>query len=151
MADRYNPHEIEPKWQKAWEDAGLHNTTEDPDRPKWYALTMLPYTSGDLHAGHWYAMAPSDAAARWRRMNGYNVFFPIGFIKLLSVQLGIIIILSLSTSLSTSAWDIFSPTGTRAAAWEYKSASIDLQNFTSGLFFIAPSFTATSGYRSWML
>jgi leucyl-tRNA synthetase len=79
MADKYNPAEIEPKWQAAWEEAGLYDTVEDPDRPKWYALTMLPYPSGDLHTGHWYAFTPSDAAARWRRMNGYNVFFPPGF------------------------------------------------------------------------
>ncbi|MDR7598029.1 MAG: leucine--tRNA ligase, partial [Armatimonadota bacterium] len=49
------------------------------DRPKFYFLTMYPYPSGDLHIGHWYAMAPSDAAARYRRMRGYNVLFPIGF------------------------------------------------------------------------
>ncbi|MEM7538048.1 MAG: leucine--tRNA ligase [Chloroflexota bacterium] len=71
--------EIEPKWQNAWEEQGLYNTVEDPDRPKWYALTMLPYPSGDLHTGHWYAFTPSDSAARYRRMNGYNVFFPPGF------------------------------------------------------------------------
>ncbi|HXF62381.1 MAG TPA: leucine--tRNA ligase, partial [Caldilineaceae bacterium] len=76
---RYNPQEIEPKWQAAWEQQGLYVTREDPTRPKWYALTMLPYPSGDLHTGHWYAFTPSDAAARFRRMNGYNVFFPIGF------------------------------------------------------------------------
>ncbi len=40
---------------------------------------MLPYPSGDLHTGHWYAFTPSDAGARYRRMKGYNVFFPIGF------------------------------------------------------------------------
>ena len=42
-------------------------------------MTMLPYPSGDLHIGHWYAMAPSDARARYLRMNGYNVLFPMGF------------------------------------------------------------------------
>jgi leucyl-tRNA synthetase len=79
MSTRYNPQQIEPKWQAAWEEQGLHATHEDPARPKWYALTMLPYPSGDLHSGHWYAFTPSDAAARFRRMHGYNVFFPIGF------------------------------------------------------------------------
>ena len=79
MSDRYMHNEIETKWQAIWEEQGLYDTVEDPDRPKWYALTMLPYTSGDLHTGHWYAMTPSDAAARFRRMSGYNVFFPIGF------------------------------------------------------------------------
>ncbi len=78
-ADVYSPQEIEKKWQKRWEETGLYRTVEDPSRPKHYALTMLPYTSGDLHIGHWYAMAPSDAKARFMRMKGYNVFFPIGF------------------------------------------------------------------------
>ena len=79
MSEKYTPQEIEPKWQAAWEAVGQHDTVEDPSRPKWYALTMLPYPSGDLHTGHWYAMTPSDAGARYRRMNGYNVFFPPGF------------------------------------------------------------------------
>ena len=79
MSDKYTPQEIEPKWQAAWEAAGQHDTVEKPGQPKWYALTMLPYPSGDLHTGHWYAMTPSDAGARYRRMQGYNVFFPIGF------------------------------------------------------------------------
>jgi len=76
---KYQPQMIEAKWQKKWEETGLYRTVEDPTRPKYYALTMLPYTSGDLHIGHWYAMAPSDARARFMRMNGYNVFFPVGF------------------------------------------------------------------------
>ncbi len=79
MSSKYMPSQIEPKWQKTWEDQDLYATVEDPNRPKWYALTMLPYPSGDLHTGHWYAMTPSDARARFYRMNGYNVFFPIGF------------------------------------------------------------------------
>ncbi|HEX6030589.1 MAG TPA: leucine--tRNA ligase [Tepidiformaceae bacterium] len=79
MADRYEPHVIEEKWRARWEaDKLFHAPDEDP-RPKWYALTMFPYPSGDLHTGHWYAMAPSDAAARYRRMLGYNVMFPMGF------------------------------------------------------------------------
>ncbi len=78
-AARYAPREIEHKWQARWEADGLYLTRDDDPRPKWYALTMLPYTSGDLHVGHWYAMAPSDAAARFKRMHGYNVLFPMGF------------------------------------------------------------------------
>ncbi len=77
--DKYIPQEIEPKWQQRWEADGLYRTIEDPDKKKFYFLTMLPYPSGDLHIGHWYAMTPSDAAARYKRMSGYNVFFPIGF------------------------------------------------------------------------
>ncbi len=80
MADRYVPQDIEPKWRKRWEESGLYATREDPSRPKYYFLTMLPYPSADyLHIGHWYVMAPSDARARYTRMKGYNVFFPIGF------------------------------------------------------------------------
>jgi leucyl-tRNA synthetase len=79
MSERYSPAMVEPKWQAIWAEQELYKTVEDPTRPKWYALTMLPYPSGDLHTGHWYAYTPSDAAARFRRMNGYNVFFPIGF------------------------------------------------------------------------
>ena len=75
----YRPDELEPRWQARWERDGLYRAIIDKRRPKHYALTMLPYTSGDLHFGHWYPMAPSDARARFKRMNGYNVLFPIGF------------------------------------------------------------------------
>ncbi|MCC7353810.1 MAG: leucine--tRNA ligase [Anaerolineae bacterium] len=79
MAEKYIPQQIEKKWQERWEAEGLYATREDPRKEKFYFLTMLPYPSGDLHIGHWYAMTPSDAAARYKRMRGYNVFFPIGF------------------------------------------------------------------------
>jgi len=79
MNDRYDPSIIEPKWQQQWEADRLYRRDDASDKPKWYFLTMLPYPSGDLHTGHWYAMSPSDAAARFKRMNGYNVWFPIGF------------------------------------------------------------------------
>jgi leucyl-tRNA synthetase len=79
MATNYDPSEIEPRWQARWEADGLYHADIDPSMPKHYALTMLPYPSGDLHIGHWYIMTPSDARARWLRMNGYNVMFPIGF------------------------------------------------------------------------
>jgi leucyl-tRNA synthetase len=79
VASGYNPQEIEKKWQQKWAEDGLYEVTEDSSRPKWYALTMFPYTSGDLHIGHWYAMAPSDVHARFKRMQGYNVLHPMGF------------------------------------------------------------------------
>ncbi|MGA9351550.1 MAG: leucine--tRNA ligase [Anaerolineae bacterium] len=80
MTDKYIPQQIESKWQERWEDDGLYRTVEDQTRPKYYFLTMLPYPSADyLHIGHWYVMAPSDARARYIRMKGYNVFYPIGF------------------------------------------------------------------------
>jgi len=75
----YVPIQIEPKWQAKWEADGLYQSDIDPQRPKHYALTMLPYPSGDLHIGHWYAMTPPDARARFMRMQGYNVLFPMGF------------------------------------------------------------------------
>ena len=74
------PGSIEPRWQARWAELGLHDTDlVDDTRPKYYMLTMYPYPSGDLHIGHWYIVTPSDALARFRRMHGYNVFFPIGF------------------------------------------------------------------------
>jgi len=79
MTDVYNPQEIEQKWQERWEKDGLYRSVVDTDKPKHYALTMLPYPSGDLHIGHWYAMTPPDARARYMRMRGYNVLFPMGF------------------------------------------------------------------------
>ncbi len=79
MADRYVPRQIESKWQQRWEHDALYRARDDDPRPKWYALTMFPYTSGNLHIGHWFAMAPSDAQARYFRMRGYNVMFPMGF------------------------------------------------------------------------
>ena len=78
-ASRYNPQEIERKWQDKWAKDRLYEVREDDPRPKFYALTMFPYTSGDLHIGHWYAMAPSDVFARYKMMQGFNVLHPVGF------------------------------------------------------------------------
>jgi len=75
----FNPQVFEPKWQKKWEADRLYRAVIDNSKPKHYALTMLPYPSGDLHIGHWYAMIPPDARARYMRMKGYNVMFPMGF------------------------------------------------------------------------
>ena len=79
MPEPYNPREIEPKWQQKWEHDELYKAVIDETRPKFYALTMLPYPSGDIHIGHWYAMAPSDVRARFKRMQRFNVMFPMGF------------------------------------------------------------------------
>ncbi len=75
----YDPGTIERHWQERWEADGLYRASVDWSQPKHYAVTMLPYPSGDIHIGHWYAMTPSDARARFKRMQGFNVLFPMGF------------------------------------------------------------------------
>ena len=75
----FNPKAFETKWQDKWEADGLYHADIDNSKPKFYALTMLPYPSGDLHIGHWYSMTPPDARARFMRMRGFNVMFPMGF------------------------------------------------------------------------
>jgi leucyl-tRNA synthetase len=75
----FTPSAFEQKWQKKWEEDKLYRALIDESRPKHYALTMLPYPSGDLHIGHWFSMIPPDARARFKRMQGYNVMFPMGF------------------------------------------------------------------------
>ena len=79
MPDQYNPQALELKWQQRWEEEDLYRTRDDDPRPKFFFLTMYPYPSGDLHTGHWYAFAVPDARARYLRMRGNNVLFPIGF------------------------------------------------------------------------
>ncbi len=77
---RYIPSDIERKWQSKWESDGIYNAEDHVEGKKnYYALTMFPYPSGDLHMGHWYAYAPADAYARFKRMQGYNVMHPQGF------------------------------------------------------------------------
>ena len=80
--ERYDPADLAAKWRARWE-AETGPTAADrlpePGRRKHYALTMFPYPSGDLHIGHWYAMVPADAHARYRRMQGDDVIFPMGF------------------------------------------------------------------------
>ena len=77
--ERYTPAAIEEKWRERWASSGLHNTPDVSDKPNFYFLTMFPYPSGEIHVGHWYAFAPPDAAARFLRMRGHNVLFPMGF------------------------------------------------------------------------
>src|SRR6187200_1961122 len=81
MTRRYDPSEIEPKWVKVWEDERLFEASEDPadDRPRFYALDMFPYPSGDLHMGHAEAFSGGDAVARYQAMRGHNVMHPIGW------------------------------------------------------------------------
>jgi leucyl-tRNA synthetase len=81
MSRRYDAAEIEPRWVRVWEDEGRYGASEDPDdpRPRFYALDMFPYPSGDLHMGHAEAFSGGDTVARYRWMRGFNVLHPIGW------------------------------------------------------------------------
>ena len=78
---RYEASEIEPKWVERWESEGLYRASDDPadPRPRFYALDMFPYPSGDLHMGHAEAFSGGDTIARYRWMQGNNVLHPIGW------------------------------------------------------------------------
>ena len=80
MSKAYNPEEIELKWQKKWEDAHCFEAEASHEKPKFYALIEFPYPSGaGLHVGHPRSNTAMDIIARKRRMEGYNVLFPIGW------------------------------------------------------------------------
>ncbi|HVX58206.1 MAG TPA: leucine--tRNA ligase, partial [Candidatus Saccharimonadales bacterium] len=76
---RYNPKEIEPKWQNVWRETEVYKTDMSRTDDKFYVIPMLPYPSGDLHIGHWYNFAPTDTVARFHSMLGQNVFTTVGF------------------------------------------------------------------------
>jgi len=78
-AFRYNPAEIEQKWQKRWEEENLYRFKMDLQKQTYYNLVELPYPSGDLHLGHWFSFVTADVHARAKKMQGKNVFFPNGF------------------------------------------------------------------------
>jgi leucyl-tRNA synthetase len=76
----YNHKEIEKKWQAYWEENKTFRTTEDTDKPKFYALDMFPYPSGaGLHVGHPEGYTATDILSRMKRMQGYNVLHPMGW------------------------------------------------------------------------
>src|SRR5260221_1457044 len=83
---KYNPSEIESKWQEVWKKKGLYKfelakegLKSNDQLGKYYTLVELPYPSGDLHIGHWFAFVAPDILSRFKRMQGYNVFFPMGY------------------------------------------------------------------------
>lgn len=77
---RYNPSEIEPKWQKIWAEDKRYNAPDSSDKPKYYVTGMFPYPSGaGMHTGHFFEHSIVDAIARFRRALGYNVMYPMGW------------------------------------------------------------------------
>ncbi|MCR5672372.1 MAG: leucine--tRNA ligase [Lachnospiraceae bacterium] len=80
MAKIYNHAEVEKKWQKRWEEAGVFKADDTSSKPKFYGLVEFPYPSGaGMHVGHIKAYSSIEVISRKRRMQGYNVLFPIGF------------------------------------------------------------------------
>jgi leucyl-tRNA synthetase len=76
----YNPHEIEPRWQRYWQEHKTFRTPDVSDRPKYYILDMFPYPSGSgLHVGHPEGYTATDILARYRRMSGWHVMHPMGW------------------------------------------------------------------------
>ena len=77
---KYDFREIEPKWQKKWEEADVFHAEDNSEKPKYYTLVEFPYPSGaGMHVGHIKAYSGLEVVSRKRRMQGYNVLFPIGF------------------------------------------------------------------------
>ncbi len=78
--DRYVPAAIEKKWQTQWESDGIYEASDYIEgKENYFSLVMFPYPSGDIHMGHWFQYSGSDAYARFKRMQGYNVLHPQGF------------------------------------------------------------------------
>ncbi|NJD78618.1 MAG: leucine--tRNA ligase [Candidatus Methanoperedens sp.] len=78
MKERYDPHEIEEKWQRKWAESKIFQPEPDA-REKFFITIPYPYLNGNLHAGHTRTFTIGDVIARFKRMQGYNVLFPMGF------------------------------------------------------------------------
>ncbi|MEO0927141.1 MAG: leucine--tRNA ligase [Cyanobacteria bacterium J06643_13] len=79
MESRYNAAAIEQKWQQQWQESDIDRTPQQSDQPKFYALSMFPYPSGNLHMGHVRNYVITDVIARLKRMQGYRVLHPMGW------------------------------------------------------------------------
>ena len=79
MNTMYNHAEIERKWQKKWQETKIFEVKEDKKKKKYYVLEMFPYPSGKLHMGHVRNYSIGDSLARFKRMQGFNVLYPMGF------------------------------------------------------------------------
>jgi len=76
---RYDPSVIEPRWRKAWDEAGVFRARRDPERPKYYVLEMFPYPSGRIHMGHVRNYTMGDVVARFKAACGFSVLHPMGW------------------------------------------------------------------------